>query len=226
MKKNISLTYMLAGIVFTVCLIVANLIAQKTITIFGLSATAALLVFPISYIVNDLIAEVWGFKKARFIIWVGFLMNFFVVIIFQLSILIPPNEFFPHNQAFAQVLGSTLRLTTASFVAFFLGSFVNAYVMSRMKILQKGKRFSIRAIVSTLAGELIDSLFFFFFFFVGLMPFVLVLQLTFHFAFLKTAYEIIVLPLTNFLVKYIKKLEGVDVYDVDISYNPFKIKDL
>ncbi len=217
---------MLAGVVFTVCLIIANLIAQKTITVFGLSATAALLVFPISYIVNDLIAEVWGFKKARFIIWLGFILNFFVVIIFQLSIIIPANDFYPHQDAFAQVLGSTLRLTAASFVAFLLGSFVNAYVMSRMKILQKGKGFSIRAIVSTLAGELIDSLFFFTIAFAGLMPFENVLQLTFHIALLKTAYEIIVLPLTNYLVKRIKKIEGVDVYDVDISYNPFKIKDL
>lgn len=217
---------MLAGVVFTVCLIIANLIAQKTITIFGLSATAALLVFPISYIVNDLIAEVWGYKKARFIIWLGFVLNFFVVIVFQLSIIIPANEFYPYQDAFSQVLGSTLRLTAASFVAFLLGSFVNAYVMSRMKILQKGKGFSIRAIISTLAGELIDSLFFFTIAFVGLMPFANVLQLTFHIALLKTAYEIIVLPLTNYLVKRIKKIEGVDVYDVDVNYNPFKFRDL
>ncbi|MCK9508329.1 MAG: VUT family protein, partial [Pigmentiphaga sp.] len=84
MKKQVSLTFMVAGLIFTVCLIAANIIAQKTITVFGLSATAALLVFPVSYIVNDLIAEVWGYRKARFIIWFGFLMNFFVVLIFQL----------------------------------------------------------------------------------------------------------------------------------------------
>ena len=226
MKKQVSLTYMVAGLLFTVCLIVANITAQKTITIFGLSATAALLIFPVSYIVNDLIAEVWGYKKARFIIWMGFLMNFFVVIIFQLSILIPENAFFPHQEAFGQILGSSLRLTLASFVAFLTGSFVNAYVMSRMKILQKGKGFSIRAIVSTFAGEGMDSLIFFFIAFVGIMPLKNVFELTLHIALLKTAYEILVLPLTAYLVKRIKKIEGVDVFDKDVNYNPFKIREV
>ncbi|MDD2284769.1 MAG: queuosine precursor transporter [Paludibacter sp.] len=225
MKKQVSLTYMVAGLLFTVCLIVANITAQKTITIFGLSATAAILVFPVSYIVNDLIAEVWGYKKARFIIWIGFLLNFLVVIIFRLSILIPENAFFPHQGAFAQILGSTFRLTVASFAAFLLGSFVNAYVMSKMKILQKGKRFSIRAVVSTFAGEGMDSLVFFFIAFVGIMPLKNVFELTLHIALLKTVYEVLVLPLTIYLVKRIKKVEGVDVYDQDVNYNPFKINE-
>ncbi len=226
MKKQVSPTFMVAGLIFTVCLIVANITAQKTISIAGFSATAALLVFPVSYIVNDLIVEVWGYKKARFIIWSGFLMNFFAVLIFQLSILIPANKFYPHAEAFDTVLGSTLRLTFASFVSFLLGSFVNAYIMSKMKILQKGKGFSIRAIISTLAGEGIDSMFFFFIAFVGLMPTKSILELTIHIALMKTAYEILVLPITAVLVKKIKLKEGVDVYDHDQNYNPFKINEL
>ena len=226
MKKQVSPIFMVAGLIFTVCLIAANIVAQKTITIFGLSATAALLVFPISYIVNDLIAEVWGYRKARFIICFGFLMNFFVVLIFQLSILIPPNQFYPYQDAFNQVLGSSLRLTFASFISFLLGSFVNAYIMSKMKILQKGKGFSIRAIVSTFAGEGIDSMFFFFIAFVGLMPLKNIFELTVHIALLKTAYEILVLPLTVYLVKKIKEKEGVDVFDEDVNYNPFRIKEI
>ncbi len=226
MKQKLSPTFMVAGLIFTVCLITANIIAQKTITVFGFSATAALLVFPVSYVVNDLIVEVWGFRNARFMIWLGFLMNFFVVLIFQLSMLIPANQFYPHQEAYNLVLGSTLRLTLASFVSFLLGSFVNAYIMSKMKILQQGKGFSIRAIVSTLAGEGIDSLFFFFIAFVGLMPLKSIIELTIHIALLKTAYEIIVLPLTVFLVKKIKEKEAIDTYDTDVNYNPFKIKDL
>ncbi len=226
MKKQVSLTFMVAGLLFTVCLIVANIIAQKTITVFGLSATAGLLVFPVSYIVNDLIAEVWGFRKARLIIWYGFLMNFFVVIVFRLSIAIPGNDYFASQDAFEIVLGATTRLTIASFIAFLVGSFVNAFIMSKMKIAQKGKGFSIRAVVSTFAGEGIDSLIFFFIAFVGILPLHVLFELTLHIALLKTAYEILVLPLTVFLVKKIKKVEGVDVYDDDVNYNPFKIKEV
>lgn len=226
MKKQVSLTFMVAGLLFTVCLIVANIIAQKTITVFGMSATAALLVFPVSYIVNDLIAEVWGYRKARLIIWYGFILNFFVVIIFRLSILIPGNEFFNSQDAFDTVLGASMRLTIASFIAFFCGSFMNAFIMSKMKIAQKGKGFSLRAIVSTFAGEGIDSLIFFFIAFVGLMPLNKVFELTLHIALLKTAYEMMVLPLTIYLVKRIKRLEGVDVYDDHVNYNPFKITDV
>lgn len=226
MKKQVSLTFMVAGLLFTVCLIVANIIAQKTITIFGLSATAALLVFPVSYIVNDLIAEVWGYKKARLIIWYGFILNFFVVIVFRLSILIPGNEYFSSQDAFDTVLGASTRLTIASFIAFFCGSFMNAFIMSKMKIAQKGKGFSLRAIVSTFAGEGIDSLIFFFIAFVGLMPLNKVFELTLHIALLKTAYEMLVLPLTIYLVKRIKRIEQVDVYDMEVNYNPFKIRDV
>lgn len=226
MKKQVSLTFMVAGLLFTVCLIIANIIAQKTITVFGLSATAGILVFPISYIVNDLIAEVWGYRKARLMIWYGFLMNFFVVIIFQLSIIIPGNDFFGHQDAYAQVLGASARITIASFLAFLVGSFVNAWVMSRMKIAQRGKGFSIRAVVSTFAGEGIDSLIFFFIAFVGLMPMPVLLKLTLHVAIIKTAYEILVLPLTVYVVKKVKQIEQVDVYDEGVSYNPFKVKEL
>jgi uncharacterized integral membrane protein (TIGR00697 family) len=226
MKKQVSLTFMVAGLLFTVCLIIANLIAQKTITVFGLNATAGILVFPVSYIVNDLIAEVWGYRKARLIIWYGFLMNFFAVLIFKLSILIPGNDFFTNQQAFESVLGASVRLTAASFLAFLVGSFVNAYIMSKMKILQKGKGFSLRAVVSTFAGEGIDSLIFFAIAFGGMMPWPVVLTLTLHVAVIKTAYEILVLPLTNLAVKKIKKIEHVDVFDQDVSYNPFKIKQI
>lgn len=226
MKRQVSLTFMVAGLLFTVCLIIANIIAQKTITVFGLNATAGILVFPVSYIVNDLIAEVWGYRKARLIIWYGFLMNFFVVLIFKLSILIPGNDFFQNQAAFESVLGASFRLTAASFLAFLVGSFVNAFIMSRMKIAQKGKGFSLRAVVSTFAGEGIDSLIFFFIAFAGMMPVPVLFQLTLHVAIIKTAYEILVLPFTVYLVKRIKKSENLDVFDDHVNYNPFKFKEV
>lgn len=226
MNKQVSLTYMVAGLLFTVCLIIANIIAQKTITVFGFTTTAGILVFPVSYIVNDLIAEVWGYRKARLIIWYGFLMNFFVVVIFQLSIHLPGNAYFQHQEAFALVLGASARITVASFIAFLVGSFVNAWVMSRMKVVQRGKGFSIRAVVSTFAGEGIDSIIFFMVAFVGVMPFPVLLELTLHVALLKTAYEILVLPLTIVIVKKIKAMEQTDVFDEGVSYNPFKLNEV
>ena len=226
MKKQVSVAFMAAGLLFTVCLIVANIIEQKLIRIGPIEATAGLLIFPVSYIVNDLIAEVWGYRKARLIIWYGFAMNFLAVIIFRLSIWVPGSENFTHGDAFNLVLGNTLRITLASFAAFLVGSFLNAYVMSKMKILQRGRGFSIRAVVSTLIGEGADSIVFFTLAFYAIIPTKDMLVLVATQTAMKTAYEIIILPLTNVIVKRVKKIEGVDVYDEDISYNPLKIKDL
>lgn len=226
MKKQVSVAFMAAGLLFTVCLIVANIIEQKLIRIGPIEATAGLLIFPVSYIVNDLIAEVWGYRKARLIIWYGFAMNFLAVIIFRLSIWVPGSENFTHGDAFDLVLGNTLRITLASFAAFLVGSFLNAYVMSKMKILQRGRGFSIRAVVSTIIGEGADSIVFFTLAFYAIIPTKDMLVLVATQTAMKTAYEIIILPLTNVIVKRVKKIEGVDVYDDDISYNPLKIKDL
>lgn len=226
MKKQVSVAYLVSGLLFTTCLIVANIVEQKLIQIGPVEATAGLLIFPISYIVNDIIAEVWGYRKARLIIWYGFFMNFLAVAVFRLSVIVPGSENFTHQDAFSLVMGNTTRITLASFVAFLIGSFLNAYVMSRMKILQKGRSFSLRAVISTLVGEGADSLVFFTIAFFGVIPthdlWVLILTQTT----MKTGYEIIVLPLTNRIVKWVKKKEQEDVYDNDISYNPFKIGDV
>ena len=152
-KKNekTSIAYLYGGrTIFTVCLIAANIVAQKPL-LFRTQCYGCVVGVPDFVHRKRPYAEVWGYRKARFIIWFGFLMNFFVVLIFQLSILIPPNQFYPHQDAFSQVLGSSLRLTFASFISFLLGSFVNAYIMSKLKNLQKGKGFSVRAIVTTYA---------------------------------------------------------------------------
>ena len=226
MKKQVSVAFMASGLLFTVCLIVANIVSQKLIVVGGIEATAGLIIFPVSYIVNDLIAEVWGYRKARMIIWYGFLMNFLAVVIFRLSILLPVSAHFAHQDAFGLVLGASTRITIASFIAFLVGSFLNAYVMSKMKILQKGKGFSLRAIVSTIVGEGADSIVFFSIAFVGFIPANVLITMILTQTAMKTAYEIVVLPLTSFLVKWVKKREDVDVFDNEISYNPLKIKDL
>jgi len=173
-----------------------------------------------------LIAEVWGYRKVRLIIWNGFLMNFLAVLIFKLSIWVPGSVNFTHQDAFSLVLGNTQRIVIASFIAFLLGAFLNAFVMSKMKIMQRGRGFSIRAIVSTLVGEGADSVVFFTLAFSGIIPTSALITLILTQTAMKTGYEILALPLTNVLIKWVKKKEEVDVYDKGISYNPLNIKDL
>jgi len=226
MKKQVSVTFMLLGMLFAVCLIVSNIVEQKLIQIANIEATAGLLLFPITYIINDLIAEVWGYRKVRLIIWNGFLMNFLAVLIFRLSIWVPGSDNFTNQAAFELILGNTERIVLASFIAFLFGAFLNAYVMSKMKIMQRGRGFSFRAIVSTLVGEGVDSIVFFTIAFSGVIPFYNLWMLILTQTAMKTGYEIIALPFTNFLVKWVKKKEQVDVYDNGISYNPLNIKEI
>jgi uncharacterized integral membrane protein (TIGR00697 family) len=226
MKKNVSIPFMFMGILFNVCLITANLLATKVIQIGPITASAALIVFPLSYIINDCIVEIWGYKKARLIIWTGFAMNFFVVGFLQLAILLPAAPFWEGAEAFTFVFGLGPRVVVASFCAFLVGSFMNAYIMSRMKVASKGKNFSVRAIVSTLAGESADSLIFFPIALGGILGWNELLLVTVTEAILKSLYEVIILPVTVRVVKWVKKIDQSDVYDAEISFNPFKIKEI
>lgn len=226
MQKTVSISFMLLGILFNVCLIASNLLETKVVQIGGITATAGLLVFPVSYIINDCIAEVWGYKKARLIIWSGFAMNFLVVGFGLLAVLLPAAPFWEGEEGFNFVFGMAPRIVVASLCAFLVGSFLNAYIMSKMKLASRGKHFSLRAVVSTLGGESADSLIFFPIAFGGLVPVPDLLVMIVTQAILKSLYEVLALPLTVRVVKHIKKTEGVDVYDKNISYNVLKIKDL
>jgi uncharacterized integral membrane protein (TIGR00697 family) len=226
MGSKVSVAFMLFGILFSVCLITSNLLETKIIQISSITLTAGLLVFPISYIINDCIVEVWGFKKARLIIWIGFTMNFFVITVAQIAVAIPAAPFWEGEEGFNFVFGMAPRVTFASLIAFLAGSFVNAYVMSRMKIARKGKHFSARAIWSTIVGETVDSLIFFPIAFGGLVFGEELLTLMGMQIVLKSLYEVIVLPVTIRVVKTVKKIDETDAYDTSISYNVFKVKDI
>ena len=226
MKEKVSVPFMLLGILFNVCLIAANLLETKVIQIGSLTVTAGLLVFPISYIINDCIAEVWGFKKARLIIWSGFAMNFFVVTLGLIAVVIPAAPFWEGEEHFDFVFGMAPRIVAASLMAFLVGSFLNAYVMSKMKIASQGRNFSARAILSTVVGETADSLIFFPVAFGGIIAWKELLIMMGIQIVLKSMYEVIILPVTIRVVKAIKQIDGSDVYDTDISYNVLKVKDI
>lgn len=217
---------MLMGIVFNVCLIAANLLETKVIQLGSLTVTAGLLVFPISYIINDCIAEVWGFRKARLIIWSGFVMNFFVVTLGLIAVSLPAAPFWEGEEHFNFVFGMAPRIVAASLMAFLVGSFLNAYVMSRMKIASRGRNFSARAIWSTVVGETADSLIFFPVAFGGVIAWrELALMMGLQIL-LKSAYEVVILPVTIRVVKAVKRIDGSDVYDEGISYKVWKVKDI
>ena len=226
MKQKVSVSFMLLGIVFNVCLIAANLFETKVIQIGPLSLTAGLMVFPISYIINDCIAEVWGYRKARLVIWSGFAMNFFVAMLGLLAVQLPAAPFWKGEEAFNFVFGMAPRIVVASLIAFLAGSFLNAYVMSKMKLASEGRHFSARAILSTVVGEGADSLLFFPLAFGGIIPPTELLQMMGLQVILKTLYEIIVLPLTIRVVNRVKQMEGIDTFDENVSYKFWKINDL
>ena len=226
MKEKVSVPFMLLGILFKVCLIAANLLETKVIQVGSLTVTAGLLVFPISYIINDCIAEVWGFKKARLIIWSGFAMNFFVVALGLIAVAIPAAPFWEGEEHFNFVFGMAPRIVAASLMAFLVGSFLNAYVMSKMKVASQGRNFSARAIWSTVVGETADSLIFFPVAFGGVIAWKELLIMMGIQIVLKSMYEVIILPVTIRVVKAIKKIDGSDVYDTNISYNVLKVKDI
>ena len=223
MKKTVSVLFMFAGILFAICLLISNILATKIILIGSWAAPAGVLIFPIAYIINDVIVEVWGYQKARLIIWSGFAVNLLAALFFTLAIVVPAAPFWQNQAAFSTVLGSTPRIIAASLMAYLVGSFLNAFVMSKVKVLMKGKDFSVRAILSTLIGEAADSFIFIVIAFAGNLPFNVLVGMIFTQACIKTVYEIVILPFTIIIVKWVKKVEGEDTYDESISYNPFSI---
>jgi uncharacterized integral membrane protein (TIGR00697 family) len=226
MKKEVSVLFMLAGILFATCLLISNILATKILMIGPWAAPAGVLIFPIAYILNDVITEVWGFKKARLIIWTGFAVNILAVLFFSMGIVIPGAPFWQNQDAFATVLGNTPRIVLASLSAYLIGSFLNAFVMSRMKVATQGKGFSGRAILSTLVGESADSLIFISIAFAGVFPIGVLVTMIFTQAMLKTVYEILILPVTIWVVGFVKRTEGVDAFDTDLSYNLFRLKEI
>lgn len=226
MKKSVSVIFMLTGILFTACLIIANIIAVKIINIGPLSLPASIIIYPIIYILNDMIAEVWGYRKARIIIWAGLGSNVLMALFFSFSIVLPAAGFWSGQESYSQILGSTPRVVLASFISYLTGSFLNAYVMSRMKIFHKGKHFGVRAVLSTIVGETADSVIFITVAFSGIFAIEDIMIMIGSQVLLKTLYEIIALPATIRIVKWIKSIENSDVYDTSISYNPFKVKEL
>lgn len=214
--------------VFCTVLVISNVSAIKPLTIPGLpliKMDGGNLLFPISYIFGDILVEVYGYAQSRRIIWLGFALNLFAAATFSLVALLPPAPGWGMQDAFAAILLQTPRVVLGSIVAFWCGSFLNAWIMARMKVLTGGRHLWMRTIGSTIAGEGLDSLLFTAIAFGGVWSRALVLQVIFWNFVLKTGYEIAATPLTYFLVHRLKRAERSDPFDVHTDFSPFHLGD-
>ena len=215
--------FMIIVALFVTCLITANITAVKLVNLFGFILPAAILIFPLSYIIGDVLTEVYGYGQARRVIWLGFFCNFITVLAIWVGQVLPAASFWEAQEAYERILGYTPRLLFASFLAYLVGEFANSYVLAKMKIATGGRWLWLRTIGSTLVGQGLDSLLFITLAFVGTIP-VAALMLTIVAQWLaKSVYEAAVTPLTYVVVKFLKQKEGLDVYDHETRFNPFSI---
>jgi hypothetical protein len=219
----ISQWFLIVTAVFITCLITANIIAVKLIDVYGLILPAAVIVFPISYIVGDVLTEVYGYNRARQVIWLGFFCNVIAVVAIWVSGLLPSAVFWEGQSAYKQILGSTPRLLLASFAAYLIGEFSNSFVLAKMKIATKGRWLWARTISSTLVGQGFDSLVFIVLAFFGTIPNSGLLSAIVTQWLFKSAYEALATPLTYWVVNFIKRKEGIDTYDSGTNFNPIRI---
>lgn len=210
MFENMTKTELYAILVgiFTASLIISNVIAGKTFDFFSFTLPCGVVIFPVIYIVNDVLAEIYGYEKARKVILLGFLMNLVAVICYHITIMLPAPAFFENSEAFSIVLGSTFRLLIASFAAYLVGSIVNAKLMVYLKKWDENKLF-FRCIVSTLFGEGLDAIVFIFIGFLGTMPLEALLLMIVVQALFKTIYEIVAYPLTRTVIFKVRELPEV-----------------
>lgn len=209
--------------VFITCLITANIIAVKLIGVFGQVLPAAVIIFPLSYIFGDVLTEVYGYRQARRVIWLGFLCNLIVVIAIWVGGILPAASFWDAQPAYDRILGYTPRLLFASFLAYLVGEFANSFVLARMKVATSGRWLWMRTISSTIVGEGLDSAIFITVAFAGTIPASGLLSAIGSQWVVKTLYEIVATPLTYLVVGFLKRKEGIDVYDRDTRFNPLLV---
>jgi uncharacterized integral membrane protein (TIGR00697 family) len=223
-QQRYSPWFVICVAIFITCLITSNIIAVKLFTIFSFVLPVAIIIFPISYIVGDVLTEVYGYAQARRVIWLGFLCNLVTVLAIWLGQLMPPASFWKGQAAYEQILGYTPRILIASFLAYLVGEFVNSFVLAKMKIATEGRWLWTRTIGSTVVGQGLDSLVFIMFAFVGTMPVAALLSVVFAQWLTKSAYEAAATPLTYIAVNFLKRKEGLDTFDRSANFNPFSFK--
>jgi uncharacterized integral membrane protein (TIGR00697 family) len=229
----VSQRFLVIAALFITCLITANIIAVKLITLgvepirhggfqFPGPLPAAIVIFPISYIFGDILTEVYGYRQARKVIWLGFLCNLIAVFAFWVAGRIPALDSGVQN-AYERILGYTPRLLVASFSAYLVGEFANSFVLAKMKIMTKGRFLWTRTIGSTIVGEGLDATVFIIIAFGGTVSWALIIGIILTHWLVKTGYEVVATPFTYMVVNFLKRKEGIDTYDYDTDFNPFLV---
>ncbi|MSP78265.1 MAG: VUT family protein [Dehalococcoidia bacterium] len=212
--------FVLVAALFVTALLTSNIMAVKVISVAGKPLPAAIIIFPLSYILGDVLTEVYGYRQTRLVIWLGFICNLFMVVVFALGQWLPPASVWDGQDAYEAILGSTPRILAASFAAYLVGEFANSAILSRMKLLTNGKLLWTRTIGSTVIGQALDSTIFITLAFYGILPTPVLMQVIAVQWLVKVGYEVLATPLTYAVVTYLKRKEAVDAYDRDISLNP------
>ena len=220
---NISHRFMIVTAIFITCLITANIIAVKPISLGGLPA--AIVIFPLSYIVGDILTEVYGYRLARRVIWLGFFCNLIAVIAIWIGQILPPASVWGGQGAYESILGYTPRILFASFLAYLVGEFSNSFILAKMKIKTKGRWLWTRTIGSTMIAQALDAAIFIPIIYIGRfdLSFIAIASLT-HWA-AKVGYETVATPFTYATVNFLKRKEAIDTYDYETNFNPFLISD-
>ncbi len=218
---KVSNRFIVITAIFATCLITANVIAVKIVSFGPVVLPAAIFVFPLSYILGDILTEVYGYRWARKVIWLSFICNLIFVFFAWLGQILPPAPFWEYQPAYEMILGYTPRLLIASFCGYLAGEFANAFILARMKVMTRGRWLWSRTIASTIVGQGLDTSFFITIAFIGTSSFVPVIILYHWLA--KTLIEALATPFTYLVVNYLKKKEAIDTYDDKISFNPFSI---
>lgn len=221
-SSTFSPTFVIIAGLFVCFLMMANIIVNRLVTFGGLVFNGDLFLFPLTYIFGDILTEVYGFKKARLVIWIGFLANIIMALYFSAILRLPYPSEFTDNNAFMTVLGATPIIVTASLVAFFFGEYANSATMSIIKKRTDGKWLWMRTIGSTLVGQLVDTVLFMTIALSYLPVPVLVQIIAVNYG-IKVAYEVLATPLTYAVINRLKKSEGIDTFDYGVTYNPFGI---
>lgn len=213
--------YDVAVALFVASLLTANIIAVKLVEIGPLILPAGVVIFPVSYILGDVLTEVYGFRWARRAIWLGFMGNVVAVVAIWIAGLLPSPVFWQQQGAYDAILGFTPRLLLASFVAYLVGEFANSTILAKMKVWTNGRYLWSRTITSTIVGQGLDSLVFIVIAFTGVIAGPAMLTAVVSQWLFKSVYEIAATPLTYWVVNRLKRIEGVDAYDRDTNLNPF-----
>jgi hypothetical protein len=208
--------------IFVVVLIISNLVAPKIVAIGSLRLSGAQILFPVTYIFGDIFTEVYGYSASRRAIWTGFLASALLAVMGLTIVALPPAPEWKHQQAFEVVFGFVPRIVISSLIAYWCGEFANAFVMARLKVITSGKMLWVRTIGSTAVGQLVDTAVVITLAFGGTVGITEIANLIFSGYSGKVLYEVAATPLTYLVVNTLKKAEGVDVYDTNTDFNPFR----